>query len=147
MRLNIKKMNPNAILPTQGHLGDAGFDLYACDIPKGKIEIAPHDAFMVGTGVAIAIPKGYAGLILPRSGVASKRGLRPANTPGCIDHGYTGEIKVCLRNDTEDWQTIENGERLAQLVVVPFLPLEFNEVDELEETERGDGGFGSTGIN
>lgn len=147
MQVNLKKVNLNAILPTQGHKGDAGYDLYACDIPNGKVEIAPHDTFMVGTGVAIAIPEGYAGLILPRSGVASKRGLRPANTPGCIDHGYTGEIKVCLRNDTSEWQAIESGERLAQLVIVPFLSVDFQEVDELDETERGAGGFGSTGTN
>lgn len=145
MEIKIKRMSPNATIPTQGHDGDAGYDLYACDIPNGKVEIAPHDAYMIDTGIAIAVPRGYGGFILPRSGIASKRGLRPANAPGLVDFGYTGSIKCVLRNDSADWQTVENGERIAQLVIMPVTALTFIEVDELEETERGAGGFGSTG--
>lgn len=145
MEIKIKRMSPNATIPTQGHAGDAGYDLYACDIPNGKVEIAPHDTYMVNTGIALAIPDGFAGLLFPRSGLASKRGIRPANCVGLSDSPYRGPIIIACHNDSSDWQTIENGERIAQLVIVKVNELEFKEVDDLGETDRGFGGFGSTG--
>lgn len=145
MEIKLKRMSPNAVIPTQGHIGDAGYDLYACDIPNGKVEIAPHDTYMIHTGIAIAIPDGYAGLLFARSGMASKRGIRPANCVGLADAPYRGELIIAAHNDSSDWQTVENGERIAQLVIMPVVALTFNEVNELEKTERGTGGFGSTG--
>lgn len=145
MEIKLKRTSPNAIIPTQSHVGDAGYDLYACDIPNGKVEIAPHDTCMISTGIALAIPKGYAGLLFSRSGIATKRGIRPATAVSVLDSPYRGTIIYPAHNDSADWQTVENGERIGQLVVVPVVALTFNEVDELEETERGTGGFGSTG--
>ena len=109
--------------------------------------ILPHETKMIGTGLAAAIPEGYFGGIFARSGLAAKQGLRPANCVGVVDADYRGEIKVALHNDTEQPHTIKGGERIAQLVVIPFLSLEFEEADELDETERGAGGFGHTGID
>lgn len=144
MILNIKKKNSNAMLPTRGSVGAAGFDLYSnevsVDIPNGETKI-------IGTGLYMEIPDGYAGLIYARSGLASKRGLRPANCVGVIDSDYRGEIKVALHNDSKECQTIHKGDRIAQIVITPFLAIDFNEVDELSETDRGKRGFGSTDIN
>lgn len=146
MEIKIKKLSPNAVIPTQGHVGDAGYDLYACDIPGGKVVIPPHGTCKIGTGIAMAIPMGYAGLVFPRSGLSTKRGLRPANCVGLVDSPYRGQIYISAHNDSTVSQTIENGERIAQLVITPVIKAKFNEVGELDETDRGTGGFGSTGM-
>lgn len=144
MIIQIKKLNPKALLPSSGSAKAAGYDLYACPDTE-TITVAPHTTVMVGTGLAAAIPEGYFGGIFARSGLAAKQGLRPANCVGVVDADYRGELKVALHNDTDQPRTIEAGERIAQLVVLPFLPLEFQLTDELDETERGEGGFGHTG--
>ena len=143
MIINIKKLNPNAIIPTRGSEYAAGYDLYACS--EIAIDIAPHSTVKVGTGLAIEIPHGYFGAIFARSGLATKRGLRPANCVGVCDEDYRGEYIVALHNDTDEFMSIEPHERIAQLIVMPYLSVEFNEVSELSNTERGSGGFGSTG--
>ena len=143
MIINIKKLNPNAIIPTRGSEYAAGYDLYACS--EIAIDIAPHSTVKVGTGLAIEIPHGYFGAIFARSGLATKRGLRPANCVGACDEDYRGEYIVALHNDTDEFMSIEPHERIAQLIVMPYLSVEFNEVNELSDTERGSGGFGSTG--
>lgn len=143
MKINIKKLNENAIIPTRGSEGAAGMDLYACT--SSPIVIMPHNTVKVGTGIAVELPHGYFGAIFARSGLATKNGLRPANAVGVCDEDYKGEYIVALHNDTDIPQTINPMERIAQLVVMPYLPVEFNEVDELDDTERGSGGFGSTG--
>lgn len=143
MNIKIKLLNDLAKIPTQADVGSAGYDLYAatdCDI-----QIPPHDNVMIGTGVAMAIPIGYFGGIYARSGIASKRNLRPANCVGVIDASYRGEIKVALHNDSPETKTIQAGERIAQLVIKKHETADFEEVDELDETERGIGGFGSSG--
>ncbi len=143
MKINIKKLNENAIIPTKGSKYAAGYDLYACiDAP---IIITPHSTVKVGTGLSIEIPTGYFGAIFARSGLATKQGLRPANATGVCDSDYRGEYIVALHNDTDIPQTINPMERIAQLIVIPFLSIEFNEIDELSKTERGEDGFGSTG--
>ena len=144
MHIQVKKLNPDAQLPTRGSAQAAGYDLYAC-IPDGAVAIKPHATVKVGTGLAIAVPDGYFGAIFARSGLASKQGLRPANCVGVCDSDYRGEYIVMLHNDTDQPRTIENGDRIAQLVVMPYLSVSFTEVEELSETGRGDGGFGSTG--
>ena len=118
-------------------------ELYACT--NTSIVGAPHTTVKIGTGIAIELPKGYFGAIFARSGLATKNGLRPANAVGVCDADYTGEYIVALHNDTDIPQTINPMERIAQLVVMPFLPVEFEEVDEISVTKRGSGGFGSTG--
>lgn len=143
MKINIKKLNENAIIPTRGSEGAAGVDLYACT--SSSIVIMPHNTVKIGTGLAIELPYGYFGAIFARSGLATKQGLRPSNCVGVCDEDYRGEYVVALHNDTDEPQTINPMERIAQLVVMPYLAVEFNEVDELEDTERGSGGFGSTG--
>lgn len=143
MKINIKKLNENAIIPTRGSEGAAGVDLYACT--SSSIVIMPHNTVKIGTGLAIELPYGYFGAIFARSGLATKQGLRPSNCVGVCDEDYRGEYVVALHNDTDEPQTINPMERIAQLVVMPYLPVEFNEVNELSDTERGDGGFGSTG--
>lgn len=143
MVINIKKLNGNAIIPTRGSEQAAGYDLYAC-IDK-KMEIASHETVKVPTGLAIKIPKEYFGAIFARSGLSSKKGLRPANCVGIIDADYTGECLVMLHNDTNNVQIIEPYDRIAQLVIMPFLTVSFFEVNELPKTKRGDEGFGSTG--
>lgn len=141
--VRIKKLDDNAIIPTYGSEFAAGADLYACtDV---KVEIAPHETKLIHTGIAMEIPTGYAGLIYARSGIATKRGLAPANKVGVIDSDYRGEIMVALHNHSEQTQSIENGERIAQLVITPYITADFIESETLEETVRGDGGFGSTG--
>ena len=143
MDVKIKKLNPNAHFPTKGSDKAAGYDLYACI--EEAIEIQPQKMAKIGTGIAITPPEGYFGAIFARSGLSTKRGLRPANCVGACDEDYTGEYIVVLYNDSNLVQTIEPGERIAQLIFLPYISVNMIEVDELEETERGDGGFGSTG--
>ncbi|MBR5229027.1 MAG: dUTP diphosphatase [Firmicutes bacterium] len=142
-KVRIKKLNENAVVPKYGSEYAAGADLYACMgaetvIPAGK-------TVMIKTGVALEVPVGYAGLIYARSGLASKRGLAPANKVGVVDSDYRGEIMVALHNHSDVDQIVEDKERVAQFVITPVLAVDFEEVDELDDTERGEGGFGSTG--
>ncbi len=139
----IKLLNDKAILPTYGSIDAAGADLYA-NIDENET-ILPHETKLIKTGVAMAIPKGLMGLLFARSGLASKRGLAPANKVGVVDSDYRGEILVALHNHTDQEQSIEPGERIAQMVFVPYVKGIFDVVDNLEETARGSGGFGSTG--
>ena len=139
----IKLLNEDAVLPTYGSADAAGADLYA-NISEPET-ILPHETKLIKTGVAMAIPKGLMGLLFARSGLASKRGLAPANKVGVVDSDYRGEILVALHNHTDKEQSIEPKERIAQMVFVPYVKGLFNVVDDLEETERGAGGFGSTG--
>lgn len=140
MRLNVK-LSDGAPLPRHAKPGDAGLDLTS----RESVSIAPFETAMVGTGVSVEIPEGFVGLCFPRSGLASKRGVNLANCVGVIDSGYRGEVKAPLHNITSRIQRVERGERVFQLVVVPFAPCECVEVDELSDTDRGAGGFGSTG--
>ncbi len=146
MKIEITKLRDNAKIPTRGSAMAAGYDLYAC-LECDSIEIKPHETVKVGTGLAIAVPDGYFGAVFARSGLAAKEGLRPANCVGVCDSDYRGEYIVALHNDSESVRTVTNGDRIAQLVVMPFLSVEFDEVDSLDSTERGAGGFGSTGKN
>lgn len=144
MEVNFKKLDKNAHAPTYGSLSAAGADIYA--LTHGEtVSIAPGETVMIHTGFAVEIPEGYAGLIYARSGIATKRGLAPANKVGVIDSDYRGEIMVSLHNHSGQTQEIADGERIAQLVITPFLRVEFTETDELSDTVRGSGGFGSTG--
>lgn len=143
MKINIKKLTETAILPERGSAYAAGYDLFA-DLEE-SIEIQPHETKMIGTGLAMEIPEGYFGGVFARSGLSAKEGLRPANCVGVVDTDYRGEVKVALHNDGEVVREIKPGQKIAQLVVVPFLSVEFDEVKELSETVRGVGGFGSTG--
>ena len=143
MKVGIKKLNPKATLPTYGSEYAAGADLYAC--VEEEITIHPHETVLIPTGLAIEVPLGYAGLIYARSGLATKKGLAPANKVGVIDSDYRGEVKVALHNHSEVPQTVAAGERVAQLVIPPYLTADFVEKEELTETVRGVGGFGSTG--
>lgn len=141
--IKIKKLNDKAVIPTYGSEYAAGADLYACmDEP---VTIDSHETVMIHTGLAMEIPAGYAGFIYPRSGLASKRGLAPANKVGVVDPDYRGEFMVALHNHSEVPQTVEPMERVAQLVITPFITAEFELADELDDTVRGAGGFGSTG--
>lgn len=142
-RIEIKKLTDTAIIPTYGSVDAAGADLYA-DINESET-FAPHETKLIKTGIAMAIPKGLVGLVFARSGLASKRGLAPANKVGVIDADYRGEIMVALHNHTNEEKTIEANERIAQIAFIPYVKGDFNVVDELEETTRGAGGFGSTG--
>ena len=142
-KINIKKLNENAVIPTYGSEFSAGADLYA--LADEPIVIEAHKTVLVHTGVAMEIPTGYVGLVFARSGLATKRALAPANKVGVIDSDYRGEIMVALHNHGDELKTVENGERIAQLVLIPYLTAEFDEVDELSDTVRGEGGFGSTG--
>ena len=142
-KINIKKLNENAVIPTYGSEFSAGADLYA--LADEPIVIEAHKTVLVHTGVAMEIPTGYVGLVFARSGLATKRALAPANKVGVIDSDYRGEIMVALHNHGDEPKTVENGERIAQLVLIPYLTAEFDEVDELSDTVRGEGGFGSTG--
>ena len=142
MKIRIKKLDEGAILPTYGTEYSAGADLY--NLPA-SVEIAPHTTVLIHTGVATEIPEGYCGLIFARSGLATKRGLAPANKVGVIDADYRGEIMVALHNHSDKAATVDPGERVAQLAIVPFLKAEFEEASELSDTVRGAGGFGSTG--
>lgn len=141
--VKIKKLSENAVIPTYGSEFSAGADLYAC--LDSEVTIEAGETFVVKTGIAMEIPKGYAGLIYARSGLATKRGLAPANKTGVVDADYRGEIMVALHNHSKQVQSIAPGERIAQLVITPFLTADFIETAELSDTERGSGGFGSTG--
>ena len=143
MKINIKKLNDNAIVPTYGSEFAAGADLYACI--DESITIAPGQTKLIKTGIAIELPIGYAAFIYARSGLASKRGLAPANKVGVVDCDYRGEVMVALHNHSTIEQAIEKGERIAQMVIAPYITAEFSVVDELSDTARGAGGFGSTG--
>lgn len=141
--INIKKLSPNATIPTYGSEYAAGADLYAC--VEEEITINPGETFLIPTGIALETPIGYAALIYARSGLALKKGLAPANKVGVVDSDYRGEVKVALHNHSNIAATISSGERIAQLVITPYLTGIFNEVDQLSDTVRGEGGFGSTG--
>ena len=145
MKVNIKKLEKMAVIPTKGSEEAAGYDLYAYIPDHQALAILPGETEKIKTGIAMEVPKGYAGLIYARSGLATKQGLAPANKVGVVDSDYRGEIIVALHNHSNALQIVENGERIAQLVITPFLSVEFNEVDELDDTSRGNDGFGSTG--
>lgn len=142
-KIYIKKVRENAKTPTYGTEYAAGADLYAC-IEKEEV-FAPGETKLIPTGVSMAIPTGYVGLVYARSGLASKRGLAPANKVGVIDSDYRGEIFVALHNHSNEEKSIDKNERIAQIVIAPYLKADFLETEELDETSRGEGGFGSTG--
>lgn len=143
MKINIKKINDNAIIPTYGSEYAAGADLYACI--EEDLTILPGETKLIKTGLAIELPIGYAAFIYARSGLASKRGLAPANKVGVVDCDYRGEIMVALHNHSNTEQAVSKGERIAQMVIAPYITAEFDVVKELSDTARGAGGFGSTG--
>lgn len=143
MKVRIQKLSPSAILPVRGSGQAAGYDLCA-DLSESLL-IAPGETIKVGTGLAAAIPEGYFGGIFARSGLSVKSGLRPANCTGVVDSDYRGELIVALHNDSDEMRTITPGERIAQLILLPYLAAEFVMVEELDKTARGTGGFGSTG--
>lgn len=143
MKIKVKKLNERAVLPVYGSQYAAGADLYACICEE--LTIAPHATVMVPTGIALELPVGYAGFVYARSGLASKRNLAPANKVGVIDCDYRGEVMVALHNHGESAQTVAAGERVAQLVIAPYITAAFEEAEELSSTVRGEGGFGSTG--
>ncbi len=150
LNLKIKKLSETATLPSKAHPEDACFDIYAdinLNYPANGIEtIPPHTTVKIHTGFATEIPSGYWGAIFARSGVATKRGLRPAQGVPVIDENYRGEWIIPLHNDADEAQVVRHGERIAQFTLLPYPEINLIEVDNLSETERGDGGFGSTGI-
>lgn len=141
--VKMKKLNPNAILPTRGSTYAAGYDLYACI--DGPIEIYPHGTIKIGTGLATSFPESFWMGIFVRSGLATKQGLRPANCVGVIDPDYRGQIIVALHNDTDEIQTIQPNDRIAQAILIPRHEMDIQETAKLDDTDRGEGGFGSTG--
>ena len=141
--VNIKKLDDKAVVPTYGSEYAAGFDLYS--VSDEEITIKAHETVLVKTGIAMELPIGTAGFIFARSGLATKRGLAPANKVGVVDADYRGEVMVALHNHTNEDKTIEAHERIAQMVIMPFVAANFIEVDELSDTVRGEGAFGSTG--
>jgi dUTP pyrophosphatase len=142
VELPIAKLNEDATVPSRAHPGDAGLDLHACE----SAHLGPGERWSIGTGIAVEIPEGHAGLVLPRSGLAREHGIALVNAPGLIDAGYRGEVRVLLLNtDPADTFRIEPGDRIAQLVIVPIAQAEPVEAEALTETTRGDGGFGSSG--
>jgi dUTP pyrophosphatase len=142
VKLPVAKLNADAVLPTRAHDGDAGLDLYACE----AAHIGPGERWSVGTGVAVEIPAGHAGLVLPRSGLAKEHGISLVNAPGLIDSGYRGEVRVLLLNtDPAEIFRVLPGDRIAQLVIAPIALAEPVETEALAESVRGDGGFGSSG--
>ena len=142
VELPVARLNDQAVLPTRAHQGDAGLDLYACE----AAHIGPGERWSVGTGVAVEIPEGHAGLVLPRSGLAKKHGISLVNAPGLIDSGYRGEIRVLLLNtDPAETFRVEPGDRIAQLVISPIALADPLEAESLADSARGDGGFGSSG--
>ena len=139
--LQVLRLRPEAVLPRRAYAGDAGLDLAACE----RVELAPGERAVVATGIAVAIPEGHAGFVQPRSGLAARNGVSVVNSPGLIDSGYRGEVKVVLLNtDSEETFVAEPGDRIAQLVVLPLPELDVVEVDELPDTKRGVRGFGSS---
>lgn len=142
IELPVTRLRDDAVLPSQAYAGDAGLDLAACE----RVTLGPGERALVGTGIAVAIPDGHAGLVVPRSGLALRHGISEVNTPGLIDAGYRGELKVIVLNtDRTEPFTVEPGMRIAQLVVVPIPALRLVEVDALPASERGTGGLGSSG--
>ena len=144
IKVPIKKLRPEAVIPARGSAASAGYDLCACT-GSGSVTIPPHGTEMIGTGLSIAVPEGYFGAVFARSGLSVREGLRPANCVGVCDSDYRGEYIVPLYNDSDTPKTVRDGDRIAQLVIVPFLAVEFDESRPPNETERGAGGFGSTG--
>ena len=142
-KIKIKKLSQNAKIPTYGSEYSAGADIYA--LTEKDIEIVPNETVLIHSGVAFEIPDGYVGLVFARSGLATKSGLAPANKVGVIDSDYRGEFIVVLHNHGQQVQTISNGERIAQLVITPVITPGFTQVEELNDTQRAVGGFGSTG--
>lgn len=143
MKILFRKLREGAVIPSRGSEYAAGYDLYAClDAP---VEIEPGTNKKIGTGLSIAVPEGYFGAVFARSGLATKEGLRPANCVGICDSDYRGEYIVPVYNDSPDTKIISGGDRIAQLVILPFMGADFEEADELPETGRGEAGFGSTG--
>lgn len=145
MNTNIKILNELATIPTKGTRWSAGHDLYAV-IPDGEITIAPQSTRVIGTGIALEIPPTLFGAVFPRSGLATRQGLRLSNGVSVIDADFRGELLIPIYNDSTEPRVIKHGERIAQIVLIPYLQTEFTVVDELSETDRGSGGFGSTGI-
>ena len=143
--IHVKRLRPGAKLPTYGSVGAAGADLYACI--EQSVTIQPGETVFIPTGIALEVPEGCAGLVYARSGMACKRGLAPANKVGVVDSDYRGEIMVALHNHGTSAQTVAPGERIAQMVITPYLTAEFVEKEELTDTVRGEGGFGSTGTH
>lgn len=143
MKVKIMKLYEDAIIPTRGSNQAAGYDLYASN--EDYYRINPHETVRISTGIAIEIPEGYFGAVYARSGLSTKEGLRPANCVGVVDSDYRGEVFVYLHNDSNLTKFVNKCERIAQLVIMPYLPIEFEEVEELSSTKRGDNGFGSTG--
>lgn len=143
MQVEFVRLDKNAIVPTYGTQYSAGADLYA--LPDGDITVKPGQTVLVHTGIAVSIPEGYGGFIFARSGIATKRGLAPANKVGVIDSDYRGEIMVSLYNHSSEKQVISSGERVAQMVIMPYVKADFCECEGLDDTERSTGGFGSTG--
>lgn len=141
--IRVKKLHPSAVLPTYGSASAAGADLYAC--LEAPVTIEPGEIYWVPTGIALEVPVGCAGLIYARSSMGTKRGLAPANKVGVVDSDYRGEIKVVLLNHSKVPQTLAPGERIAQFVITPVLTPSYEEVEDLTDTDRGTGGFGSTG--
>jgi dUTP pyrophosphatase len=149
MTVKIKKLYEDAIIPTHGSEYAAGYDLYAHIEGEGDAVgcyIPPHKCVLIGTGVAVQPPVGYFGAVFARSGLASKQGLRPANCVGVCDYDYTGEYIIALHNDSNEPKTVLKGDRIGQVVFIPYIDTQIIEVAELDETKRGDGGFGSTGV-
>ena len=142
--MKIKKLDSRATIPTYGTKYSAGADIYA--VVDTPIVIRPGETKMIQTGLSLEIPNGYVGLIYARSGLASKNGIAPANKVGVIDSDYRGELMIALYNQSNSNYIVENGLRIAQLVITPYIQVEFEEVEELNSTERGQGGFGSTGL-
>ena len=143
MKIKVKKVSPTAVIPTRGSSAAAGYDLYA-DLPA-ELSVAPHTTVTVDTGLRFELPEGYFAGIFARSGIATREGLRPANCVGVCDSDYRGNYLVALHNDSDETRTIAPREKIAQMIVMPYLPLEFEETDALSDTARGEGGFGSTG--
>lgn len=143
--VKVKKLNDLATIPTRGSSNAAGYDLYAAT--DHTIDIAPHSTVKIGTGLSFELPEGTFAAIFARSGIATRRGLRPANCVGVCDSDYRGEYIVALHNDTDKVMGIEAGERIAQMILLPYIEMNFEETNDLTETERGEGSFGSTGKN
>ena len=143
MTIRVRRVSDTAVLPTRGSTFAAGYDLYA-DIAE-EVKIEPHTTVKIDTGLQFELPDGYFAGIFARSGIAAREGLRPANCVGICDSDYRGNYIVAIHNDTDTVQTIKARQKIAQMIVLPYLPLEFEEVGELSETKRGAGGFGSTG--
>ena len=141
--VSVKLLDPRAKMPSYGSADAAGADLYA--VTDGPVTIAPGQTVLIHTGLALAIPQGFVGLVYARSGLATKQGLAPANKVGVIDADYRGELMVALHNHSGEMRTVEHGDRIAQLVIAPYLTAQFTQQEELDDTVRGEGGFGSTG--